>query len=104
MFTKFAELLDRGLHNTATRITNDVKADLHIIGSHIEIIECNLDTTIARMNQNTNCIQTLQEQLETANAKMMTSRTETGAMISGSGAPQNLVKMSRTQFALSLKI
>lgn len=70
MFLKFSELLDRGLQNTATKITKDIKADLHSIGSRIEIIENHLETTIARTNQNTSCIQTLQDQLETAHAKI----------------------------------
>lgn len=36
----------------------------------MEIIESNLESTISRTNQNTTSIQTLQEQLETANAKI----------------------------------
>lgn len=58
MFSKFAELLDRGLQHTAIKITNDIKADLHTIGSRVEILENNLESTIARTNQNTSCIQT----------------------------------------------
>lgn len=70
IIAKFADLLDRGVHNTDNKITSDIKADLQSIEACMEIIETNLDSTISRTNQNTACIQILQEQLETANAKI----------------------------------
>lgn len=71
LFAKFSALLNRGLHNTAHKITSDIKADLQSIGTRMEIIETNLETTISRTNQNTACIQLLQDQLESANAKIV---------------------------------
>lgn len=70
MFNKFAALLDRGLINTANKITNDIKADLQNIGTRMEIIKSHLEATSSRTYQNTACIQILQEQLETAHAKI----------------------------------
>lgn len=53
IFSKFAEMLDRGLAQTASRITSDIKADLQLLGSRIENIENKVDATIDRVNQNT---------------------------------------------------
>lgn len=57
MFNRFAELLDRGLAQTAARITNDIKTDLQLLGSRIETIENRVNSTIDRVNQNTDHIQ-----------------------------------------------
>lgn len=70
LFAKFSELLDRDLHNTANKITSDIKADLQSIETCVEIIETNLEATISRTNQNTACLQILREQLESATAKI----------------------------------
>lgn len=70
LFPRFADLLDCGLHNTANKITSDIKADLQVLGSRIEVMETKLDATISRTNQNTDCIQMIKEQLEMAMAKI----------------------------------
>lgn len=36
IFTKFAEMLDKGLSQTAAKITSDIKLDLQALGSRIE--------------------------------------------------------------------
>lgn len=70
LFSKFEDLLDCGLHNTANKITSDIKRDLQTLGSRIEVMENKLDSSISRTNQNTDRIQDLQNQLETAMAKI----------------------------------
>lgn len=70
MFSRFAEMLDRGLAQTAARITTDIKTDLQMLGSRIETIENRVDSTMNRVNQNTDRIQDLHDQLETAMAKI----------------------------------
>lgn len=47
IFTKFAEMLDRGLSQTAAKITSYIKMDLQSLGSRIETIENKMDATIA---------------------------------------------------------
>lgn len=51
MFSKFSELLDHGLTNTATKITNDIKADFQSLCSRMEAIEHKFDSTVTRTNQ-----------------------------------------------------
>lgn len=70
LFTKFADLLDRRLSNTASKITGDIKADLQHMGSRKEAIEQKLNHTVARSNQNSDCIQDLQNQLESSLLKV----------------------------------
>lgn len=70
MFSRFSDLLSIGLSQTAAKITGHIKAELQTLGSHIEIIESHLDTTITRTNQNTDRIQDLQDKLETAISKI----------------------------------
>lgn len=70
MFSKFADLLDRGLSNTASKIATDIKADLQNFGSRMEAIEQKLYRTVARTNQNFDRIQDLQNQLESALLKL----------------------------------
>lgn len=70
MFARFEEILDRGLAQTAARITTDIKIDLQMLGSCIETIENRVASTITRVNQNTDRIQNLHDQLDTAMAKI----------------------------------
>lgn len=70
LFTKFTEMLDSDLAQTAARITSDIKHDLHLLGSHLETFETQVDATIDRVNQNTDRFQELQDQLEGAMAKI----------------------------------
>lgn len=70
LFNKFAEMLDRGLSLTAARITSDIKSDLQLLGTRIESIETKMDSTIDRVNQNTDRFQELHDQLEGAMAKI----------------------------------
>lgn len=66
LFIKLSELLERGLANTAHKITNDIRSDFQNLGTRIEAIEQKLDFTVARANQNTDHIQVIQEQLDVA--------------------------------------
>lgn len=59
-------MLTNGLAQTAAQITNSIKLDLQSQGTRIEAIEQTVDQTVLKANQNTNCIQSLQEQLDTA--------------------------------------
>lgn len=70
IFSKFVEMLDRGLSQTAARITSDIKHDLQSLGARIETIETKADATVTRANQNTDCIQDLHNQLDVAVAKI----------------------------------
>lgn len=70
IFTKFAEMLDRGLSQTAANITSDIKQDLQSLGTHIETIKTKVDATVARANQNTDRIQDLHNLLDVAMAKI----------------------------------
>lgn len=60
-FQKFADLLDRGLAQTAAKITGDLKADFQNLGTRIATIEHKLEETIAATNQNSKHIHTVQE-------------------------------------------
>lgn len=66
LYLKLSELLDRGLTHAAKKITNDMHSDFHNLGSRMEAIEHKLDITVSRANQNTDHIQVMQEQLDTA--------------------------------------
>lgn len=66
LFAKFSTLIERGLANTATQITNSIKSVLTSLGSRIEAMEDKIESTVSRTNQNTAHLQTLQEQLDTA--------------------------------------
>lgn len=66
LFSKFSTLLERGLANTASQITNAIKSDLSNLGSRMEAMEDKIDHTVARTNQNAAHLQSVQEQLETA--------------------------------------
>lgn len=70
ILTRFSEMLANGLVHTAAQITNSIKMDLQSLGTRIEAIEQTVDQTVLRANQNTNCIQTLQDQLDTAQSKI----------------------------------
>lgn len=70
IFTKFVEMLDRCLSQTAAKITSDIKMDLQSLGSRIENIENKMDAMIAQANQNTDHIQDLHNQLDVAMAKI----------------------------------
>lgn len=61
LFAKFSVLLDRGLARTALEITIDMKADIRELGARIEHIETKPDTTIFHTNQNTVCLEILQQ-------------------------------------------
>ena len=66
LFLKFSMLLERGLSQTAAKITNDLKGDFQALGSRIEAIESKMEETVAATSQNSGQIQTLQDQLEVA--------------------------------------
>ena len=66
----FSDMLAAGLTQTAAQITSSIKADLQNIGVRMDAIEQAVDNTAARTNQNTNCIQSLQDQLEIALSKL----------------------------------
>lgn len=66
LFSKFSTLLERGLEATAAKITGEIKADLQNIGSRMDAIEGKLDQTAAVSHQNSDLIQSLQDQLDTA--------------------------------------
>ena len=66
LYQALAELLDRGLSQTATKITGELKADFQNLGTRIEAIENKLDQTVAATHQNSEHIQTVQEQLDVA--------------------------------------
>lgn len=68
LFSKISELLDRGLTQTADRITCELRSDFQNLGTRIERIEHKLDVTISRANQNTDHLHFMQEQLDTAQA------------------------------------
>lgn len=63
MFSKFAELLGRGLTKTASKITGEIKADLLNLGSRIEFIETKLEHTVIQSSQHSDRLQELHEQL-----------------------------------------
>lgn len=66
LLSKLSALLDRGLANTATKITGEIKANFQNLGSRTEAIEHKLDLTVATANQNSDHIQTLQDRLNSA--------------------------------------
>lgn len=66
VFLKLSDLLDRGLSNTAAKITNEIRSDFQNLGARMEAIEHKLDITVSRANQNTEHIHVIQEQLEVA--------------------------------------
>lgn len=70
IFLRFSELLEKGLAQTAAKITGDIKVDFQSLGERMGAIESKLDITVSRANQNTAQIQLLQEQLETAIARI----------------------------------
>lgn len=70
MFLKFSEMLDHGLSSTAAKITGEIKADIQNLGSCMEPTESKLDATVTSATQNTDRIQDLQDQLETALSKI----------------------------------
>lgn len=55
-------MLDAGLTRVAAQITNDLKSDLVGLGSRIEHVEHNLEITVTQTDQNTSCMQSLQDQ------------------------------------------
>lgn len=65
----FSDMLRAGLAQNASQITSSIKADLQSLVARIDVIEQAVDNTAARTNQNTTCIQTLQDQLEITLAK-----------------------------------
>lgn len=70
LLSTFTKLLSKGLAQTAMQITSTIQADLHNLGSRIEITEKKLDQSIKRTIQNTDNIQGLMEQLDIANLKI----------------------------------
>lgn len=64
LFHKLSELLDRGLSTTAAKITGEIKADFQNLGDRMETIEHKLDNTVAKINQNSDHIQVLQDHLD----------------------------------------
>lgn len=66
LYLKLSTLLEKGLASTAAKITGDIKADLQIIGSRMDAIECKLDQTAAVSHQNSYLIEILHDQLDTA--------------------------------------
>lgn len=56
----FSEMLAAGLAQNASQITSSIKADLKSLGSCMDAIELAVDSSTARTNQNTACIQMLQ--------------------------------------------
>lgn len=66
LYLKLSALLDKGLASTAAKITGDIKVDLQNIGSMMEAIESKLDRSAAVSHQNSDLIQILQDQLDTA--------------------------------------
>lgn len=66
LFAKFSTLLERGLANTASQITNSIKSHLNNLGSRIEAMEDKIESNVSTTNQNAAHIQTLQDQLDMA--------------------------------------
>lgn len=64
LVTKFSDLLEQGLNRAVQQITMTIKADLQRLCASIDAVEYKLEATVARMNQNTVCIESLQQQLE----------------------------------------
>lgn len=69
LLSSFSDMLAAGLAQNAMQITSSLKADLQSLGARMDAIEQAVDDSAARTNQNTTCIQSLQEQLETALSK-----------------------------------
>lgn len=70
MMEAFSQLLSRSLAQNAEHITSSIHADLQHLGQRIDMIEKRSDQAVARINQNSDRIQEMQEQLETAFAKI----------------------------------
>lgn len=70
MFIKFSEMLAWGLSSTSAKMTGKIRADIQIQGCRTEVIVSKRDATVARANQNTDCIQDLQDQLEATLSKI----------------------------------
>lgn len=70
LFHRFSELLDRGLAQTAAKITGDLKADFINLGARIDAIEHKMEDTIAVTNQHSQHISTVQDQLDLAMARI----------------------------------
>lgn len=66
LYLKLSTLLKKDLASTAAKITGDIKVNLQNIGSRMDAIECKLDQTTAVSHQNSDLIQTLHDQLDTA--------------------------------------
>lgn len=47
-FYRLLDLLEKGLAQIAAKITGDIKADFHNLGSRIKAIENKLDITVSR--------------------------------------------------------
>lgn len=62
--------MKRGLAQTASKITGDLQSDFQNLGARMETIENKLDKTVAATNQNSDHIQTIQEQLDVALSKI----------------------------------
>ncbi|XP_040181316.1 uncharacterized protein LOC120915124 [Rana temporaria] len=70
LYARISEMLERGLAQTAERITGEIRADFQNLGSRIETIEHNLDVNVARTTQNADHLQYMQDQLELAQARI----------------------------------
>lgn len=70
LFARISELLDKGLTQNADRITGEIRADFQSLGKRIEHIEHKLDVTISKTTQNTDHLQFMQEQLDTAQTRI----------------------------------
>lgn len=70
LLNSFSEMLAAGLAQNAIQITLSIRADLQSPGAPMDIIEQAVDNTAACTNQNTACIQMLQDQLEIALSKI----------------------------------
>lgn len=62
LLSSFSDMLAAGLAQNAAQITSSIKADLQSLGARMDAIEQAVDDSAARTNQNTSCIQSLQEQ------------------------------------------
>lgn len=70
LMDSFSKMLSRGLDKMASQTTSAIQADLQNLGSMIEATEKKVEKTISRANQNTARIQDLEDQLDTAIAKI----------------------------------
>lgn len=93
----FSKMLARGLSQTATQITSTIQADLHNQGARIEAIEQKVELTVAKANQNTACMEDLQDQLETALTKIDVLEVDLYVTILELEDSQKPLKMSTQQ-------